>query len=54
MIEVGRLARNFSTHEGNRQCMVADLIGLDGVTFWSDAVSESPTGEHWADLSVQL
>jgi hypothetical protein len=33
---------------------VTDLMGLDGATFLSDAVSEPPTGEHWTDLSVQL
>jgi len=31
-----------------------DLMGLDIVAFWSDAVYEPPTGEHWTDLGVQL
>jgi hypothetical protein len=30
------------------------LMGLDGATFLSDAVSEPPTGEHWTVLGVQL
>lgn len=30
------------------------LMGLDGVTFLSDAVAEPPTGEHWTVLSFQL
>src|ERR1019366_8644723 len=30
-----------------RQWMVAFLMGLDGTTFWSDAVPEPLTGEHF-------
>jgi hypothetical protein len=33
--------------ESSRQCLVADLMGLDRATFWSDAVSEPLTGEHF-------
>jgi len=33
---------------------VTVLMGLDSVAFWSDAVSEPSTGEHWTVLGVQL
>jgi hypothetical protein len=29
------------------QCKVADLMGLDSIAFWSDAVSEPLIGEHF-------
>jgi hypothetical protein len=33
--------------DSQRQCKVADLMGLDRTTFWSDAVSLPLTGEHF-------
>jgi hypothetical protein len=49
-----RVHANVSSYDGNRQLRVADLIGLDIIALWSEAVSEPLTGEHWADLSVHL
>jgi hypothetical protein len=47
--------RAWSLGEGSHQGPDAtSLMGLDSIAFWSDAVSEPPTGEHWTSLSVQL
>jgi hypothetical protein len=32
--------------------VVAFLMGLDRTTFWSDAVSEPLTGEHFGQLTI--
>ena len=49
--------RGWTVGTGECWCRRADvtvLMGLDGATFLSDAVSEPPSGEHWTVLSFQL